>query len=646
MKMMRVNISKDNWLLTWIVFAGLTVCIDYYFSIPVSVACVLFMIFAFLQRIGCEKCNHSNKTALNTGSYFETLINLSDDTIMLLDVTGHILMINVNGARRLKKTQEELTGYNAFELLSGKTLENRRKKFQYAIEHKKAVRFIDQRDGIDFDQIMEPVFDHSGNVTAIAIYGRDITELKRIEKQLQKARQDSEKANIAKTIFLTHASHELRTPLNVILGYTQILQSSDHLTTDDQKNISLILNNTEFIISLIDDILDLSKIETQQMELTTDAFELKEVLAYVSDIAHIYKQEKSLGFSYQFDDHLPQYVVGDERRLKQILLNLLVNAFKFTQEGKVTFSVSLSEDEAIRFCIADTGVGIQDDIMADIFKPFYRKTSTAEGFGLGLTIAQHLVEMMGGKLQLKSIVGEGTTFWFQLFLETVDIPQQMHRKQKKYDVINGYSGVKKSILIVDDLRDNRTILKRMIAPIGFEIKEASTGQAALDMIKNGYNPDLILLDLIMPIMDGFVFAHQMKNQFPELSTKIIAVSASPLENAEDFDAYISKPIKREKLLQHIGDQLDIQWKMTHNNNQCINPPDKRLHVPDKQVLQRLIDHAQNGQITDIKHEIRRLEDHDLKYQAFIKKIEFYISGLDFNALIDYINCLTQENKKT
>jgi len=627
--------------LLWLLFAGLLWSVDrYLFPISTSMVCMFFCLVGCFQTLWClheyKKIPQANDSIIDKKSCYETLINNTEDTIILMNTNGIILLINTTGARRLNLAPEALVGTNAFDLLPENIREFRYKKFQYVVSHKKTVRFVDERNNISLDQILSPVFDCSGKVICVAVYARDITELIKIENQLQAARQEAERANAAKSIFLTHVSHELRTPLNVILGYTQILQSVSTLEKDEQKCLAKIYKNVEFIISLIDDILDLSKIESNNMSLSMDVFEFNAFLGYIFDIAMMVKQEKGVDFKYHFDHNLPRYVNGDERRLKQVLLNLLVNAFKYTHNGQVNLKV-LRQEDAILFRIEDTGIGIDEKLLSEIFNPFYRITSQTEGFGLGLCIARHLVEIMGGKLYVESTVGKGSTFWFRLFLAPADIKNTDQLPIP--DPVSDIQDIQKKILIVDDIKDNRTILRAMIKPLAFEIKEAETGKSALKCIQKGFVPDLILIDLIMPVMDGLEFVHQLRINYPELNTKIVAVSASTqlqADKSDIFEARLPKPVQKIKLFQILSEQLNIKWQHQDSSSQKFDAKEfEIIKYPDRQIREQLIDLAMNGHITDIKDEIRKLEENKI-FQPFINQLEIFITDLDFDNLIDYL----------
>jgi len=575
---------------------------------------------------------------------YEFLIKDTEDSILFLNTAGEILLINTKGASYVGTTPEALIGKNAFDILPEKVRNFRFKKFQYVLAQKTSVRYVDERNGIHFDHILSPVYDCTDKMFGVAIYSRDITDLIKNENQLESARQVAEGSNASKSIFLSHVSHELQTPLNVILGYTQILQSVSTLAKSEQKILAKIYKSVELMISLIDDILDLSQIEAQKMSLNIDIINFNELLGYISDIAMMYKHEKGVDFKYVLDSNLPTFVRGDERRLKQVLLNLLVNAFKYTKKGQVFLQIT-QKDEIVQFSIEDTGIGIDETSIAQIFEPFYRVAKQTEGFGLGLSLARHLVEMMGGQIHVKSTVGKGSTFCFTIFLEPVSEKVANHSLLK--EPIIAKQEIRKKVLIIDDQKENRTILKALMAPLGFEIFEANMGESALKLIKEGLTPDLILVDLIMPVMDGFEFANQFHCNFPELPTKIVAVSANTQLQSDQssmFDARLNKPVQKSQLFHTLSEQLNLNVKSqhsSHSNSAFSNS--EIVDIPDQHIRERLINHARDGHITDIKDDIREMEN-DVRLQSFINKLEFFVTDLDFEGLIDYLKKLDNHSK--
>ncbi len=388
-------------------------------------------------------------------------------------------------------------------------------------------------------------------------------ELNQTVEQLKQAYQAAEAANRAKSTFLANMSHELRTPLNGILGYTQIFQLDNSLNKEQQQGINVIHHCGEHLLIMISDILELAKIEAGRMELYPNDFYLKFLLKSSADLFHMRAQQKGIAFNYQQTSHFPQFVHADEKRLRQIIINLLSNAIKFTKQGGVTFKVDYF-DEKIRLQVEDTGVGIAPDDMTHIFKPFLQVGDPkykAEGTGLGLAITKQLVEMMGGELQVESTLGQGSTFWTVLDLPTASA---VPLKTTEEAIIIGFEQSPQKILVVDDKWENRTVLVKLLKPLGFEIIEAENGQQAIDKALINH-PEAILMDIIMPTMDGLEATNKLK-KIPEFSnTIIIALSASAFDfqKQQCMEAgctdFLAKPVHNQALLEKLQTHLNLKW---------------------------------------------------------------------------------------
>ncbi len=404
----------------------------------------------------------------------------------------------------------------------------------------------------------------------------DITARKRTEIELQKAKEAAEVANHAKSEFLANISHEFRTPLNAILGYTQILIRTKSLTKKQKEAIDTIHHSSEHLLMMINELLDLSRIEARKLELEPADVYLPGFLKGIVEIARIRAQQEGISFECEIAPDLPIGVHVDGKRLRQILINLLGNGIKFTEQGRVLFRVlnnrfSAKERNAksltanIRFQVEDMGIGIPSDKLEDIFLPFQQVHTgqpSTEGTGLGLPISRKLISTMGSELHVRSVVGQGTTFWFDLEVPKVEgiIVSEAQPSHHVFDL----KGETRKIVIVDDKDKNRAVLKDMLVPLGFKIVEATDGHDALAKATT-FHPDIILMDLIMPVMDGFETTRRIR-QVPELQGVIVVgISANAFATARQeslragCDDFLVKPIQLNDLLEKLHVHLKLEW---------------------------------------------------------------------------------------
>ena len=499
----------------------------------------------------------------------------------------------------------------------------------------------------------------SGEV--VSVYN-DVTDRVNKEKELRYAQKRAEISDKAKSQFLAHMSHELRTPLNGILGYSQILKQNTNLTTEQMQGLVVIHKSGEHLLTLINDILDLSTIEAGKLKLYPRPIVLLDLLKSVIAVIRMTALKKGIQFIFEPSKNLPVVINTDAKRLRQILLNLLGNAVKFTDKGSVTLHIEQKKSHksqiVLHFEIKDTGVGIAPDQLSEIFKPFEQAGDTEkkhQGTGLGLTISRQLVDLMGGVIQVESEHGKGATFLFDIYLPEVNQTEieKQHLKNKKIIAISSNKNMK--ILIVDDIEDNRKVLFNILAPLGFEIFQAVDGQDGVKQAKK-ILPDLILMDLIMPVMDGLKAVQEIRKITELKRTVIFAVSASVIEkdknNSYDAgcNAFLPKPIKIEELFDLMEKYLPVEWIYEKTDISKIESQEfesmtntSEMIPPPHQELIKLYDLARYGSMDLIQKHAGYLEKLDNKYLPFAQKIRNLSSEFEDELILSMVKQFMGDN---
>ncbi len=398
------------------------------------------------------------------------------------------------------------------------------------------------------------------------------------KEKAETAQRVSEAANLAKSTFLANMSHELRTPLNAILGFSQLMTHDPLISADQLNKLSIINRSGEHLLMLINDVLDMSKIEAGQATLEFSGFELRRTLATVEEMSAGRAEVKQLNFKVEYPTHLPIYIKTDERKLRQVLLNLLSNAIKFTEVGEVILRVSSLAPQKnadssmvhLQFEVEDTGPGISQNELENIFDPFIQ-TDTGqqcqqEGTGLGLAISRQFIRLMHGDISVSSTIGKGSLFTFDIRVEAADIGQleQQHAQRQVIGISSTITTIYR-ILIVDDNVLNRSLLSELLIPVGFEMREAVNGQEAVEIALE-WQPHFIWMDMRMPVMDGYAATQAIRRLSSPVNTvPIIALTASAFEeNREQMliagcDDFMRKPFKTHELFDKMAEYLEIKY---------------------------------------------------------------------------------------
>ncbi len=396
---------------------------------------------------------------------------------------------------------------------------------------------------------------------------QDITERNKAEDLLTKAKEDAEQASLAKSQFVANMSHELRTPLNAILGFSQIMANSDNLTPKQRENIKIINRSGDHLLSLIDAVLNISKIEAGKIELQKIDFDLLELLDELEPLFQDKLLKKNLTLDLEYHGNIPKRIHADKTKIRQILVNLINNAIKFTTKGGIILRLWLPQtfksNLMLAFEVEDTGCGIAASELSNVFQTFVQTSSglkSEEGAGLGLAISRQFIQLMEGDIHVESTVDKGSVFKFNI---VVNQPQKNLEEPKKLKIISLEPNQScYNILIVDDDPLNRLILIELLSPFGFEIKEAENGQIAVDICQK-WEPHLVFMDMRMPIMDGFEASQTIKKLLSH--TVIIALTASVFEDRKEqvldsgCDDFMSKPFRHTDIFEIIQRYLGVNY---------------------------------------------------------------------------------------
>ncbi|MET0071437.1 MAG: AAA family ATPase [Candidatus Thiodiazotropha sp.] len=525
---------------------------------------------------------------------FRVIFDQTFQFIGVLDTEGILLQANRTALTFAGVTEEEVIGKPFWETPWWSHSVELQEQLKHAVTEAakgKLVRFEAEHPSADgqisyIDFSLKPVTDADGHVVQLIPEGRDISERKQAEKELMRykehleetvqqrteqlrvARDEAESANRAKSVFLANMSHELRTPLNAILGFSHMMQRDTNLSKDQHESLSIINNSGEHLLKLINDVLEIAKIEAGKLQLVVATYDLHALVREVADMMRLRAQQKGLRLGLDQSSEFPRYIKCDEARLRQILVNLVSNAVKFTVEGSVTIRLGINDADQLLLEVEDTGPGISAEDQQRLFNPFEQLSEGKMqiGTGLGLTIVQHFVLLMGGRIVVQSNIGEGSLFRVELPLTRADDEEITRLSGKIEGDVSGLAPGQQSyrILVAEDQRDNQLLLVKLMADLGMEVKVANNGEECIETFIK-WQPDLIWMDRRMPQMDGVEATRRIRRLPGGKEVKIVAVTASAFKEQEPelhdagMDDYVRKPFLFSEIYDSLARQLGVEY---------------------------------------------------------------------------------------
>jgi PAS domain S-box-containing protein len=544
------------------------------------------------------------------------IIDNTADSIVVLQ-SGKLVQLNHAAERMFGMSSSQAAGQPGDVLLAD---------FDWSPDHEPGITrdaFARSSDGrtIPVEVSLNPVASGTGDLIVLVI--RDATLRKQAEQHLIAARDAAEAARATQAGFLANMSHELRTPLNGILGFAQILRRDKPLTERQARGLRIIEESGQHLLMLINDILDLARIDEAKLDLYPTEVNLPAFLQVVCDIIRVKAEEKSLSFVFDAAPDLPATASIDEKRLRQVLLNLLANAVKFSDSGQVTLRVRPVRPAAaeaiagLRFEVEDKGIGMNEAQLARLFQPFEQVAELRRregGAGLGLTISRQLVRLMGGDIQVHSRPGEGSVFSFEIEAPTREAQVQA---LPAWGAPVGYVGERRKVLVVDDVPQNRAMLLDAVGTLGFEVADASNGEEALRVAAR-FRPDLIVMDLVMPVMDGYEATRRLRRSPEWADVPVIVMSASATAEARTrsreagANAVIDKPVEQSALLNAIAAALRLTW---------VRDEPAAVQVPQRRASDTGISLAAPPPPRTVRDKVTSLDDRALLRGAHILLVE-------------------------
>jgi PAS domain S-box-containing protein len=612
---------------------------------------------------------------------YHSLVDNLPQNILRKDLQGRFTFANEQLCRILGKSSDEILGKTDFDVVPQHIAAKYQRDDQHVIETGamlKTVEELTEPDGhtIYIETVKTPLHDAEGRVIGIQAIFWDVTDSTRAEAQMREAKEAAETANKAKSLFLANMSHEIRTPMNAILGYSQILRRDRNLPTQYAQAVETIEKSGNHLLAMINDILDLSKIEAGRMELQTSDFDLGSLIEGLAAMFKIRCDEKELSLSVEIlgdecvgdpagSNLQPIPVHGDEGKLRQVLINLLGNAVKFTEQGSIRLRIrTLSAHDGsaassptsqktgaslYRFEVMDTGPGIPENEQTEIFQPFQQSLAGARqgGTGLGLAITRRQVELMGGVVQLKSEVGQGSRFYFDIPLPPAHGKVHAEEAGETREIIALAKNTVVKALVVDDVRQNRDVLSQLLSGIGCHVTLAQSAAKAFEQIEQDI-PDIVFMDIRMPDMNGADATRQLISRYGPDRIKIVAITASVLEHeraghmSAGFHNFLGKPFRFEEVCDCLKQLLGVEYDYADEQTETAEPPSDlnptTVTLPQN-VLRDLKDAAERYSVTRLEQGIAAVEQQGEDGHRVAAHLRRFVQAGDLEAVADFLEKL-------
>ncbi len=605
--------------------------------------------------------------------FLSSIIDNLRDGLINIDGNGVIKLFNPEAEKIFGYSAKETIGRNVTELMPEVYRKKHLEKLEKAVKDSeyKIIKTTIEFEGLRKDGSTFPVelgltrLSASGLPEFVALV-RDVSKQKAWAEEILEAKlnavtvqKEAEKANAAKSKFLANISHEIRTPMNSILGYSQILLRKKNLDSEQRRALDIIDNNGKNLLEMLNEVLDISKIEAGKMDLQINNFDLNSLINGIADMFELRCRQKQLTWKVEGLKGAC-FVSGDENKLRAILINLIGNSVKFTDRGEIVFKVIPLEQEQFLFEVVDTGSGIAAKDQRHILEPFYQEDSGAKkgGTGLGLAISNKQLKLMGSELKLESELGKGSCFHFILQLPKA-VDEVLEQNDRAQNVLYLAKGSKVKALVVDDIKENRDLLTGFLSDLKVDVIQAVDGKDGLEKVRK-HLPDIIFMDIRMPVMDGKEAIEIIQKEFGKDRFKIVVITASVLKSEENsykemgIHEFITKPFRLNKIIHCIDKLLEVDFEYRDEeppnedaSKQCslgMDTPDYSKICLPKDLYSKLKVASEINSITEIEKTVNILQNMDENCIKLAAQIERYMEKYEMGPILEIVEKLNFEKK--